>query len=92
MVGRWHQLPLGHALSCMPSVRVVVQQLADLGAQRRGRAAVPVPELGPEAVMDQLTVMVFDVFAAGPAESAEAAMAAQSTQAARLLTDLRRSL
>jgi hypothetical protein len=76
----------------MPSVRVVVQQLADVGAHQRGRAAVPVPELGPEAVMDQLTVMVYDVFAAGPPEPATGTLPAQLAQVTRLLTDLRRSL
>jgi hypothetical protein len=50
----------------MPAARLVVQQLADLAAQRRGGPAEPVPELGPGSVMDQLTVMVHDVFAARP--------------------------
>jgi len=66
VVGRWHQLPLDHAFSRMPHVRLVVQQLAALGARLGGRPAQPVPELGPAAVMNQLTVMVHDVFAAQP--------------------------
>ena len=60
VVERWHQLPLDHALSRMPSVRGLVQSLADRVARARGVAPQPVPDLGPAAVMDQLTVMVFD--------------------------------
>ena len=73
MVGRWRQLPLDHALSCMPAVRVLVQQLADVAAQQRDREPTPVPELGPEAAMDQLTVMVYDAFATGPADPSDVA-------------------
>jgi hypothetical protein len=83
VVGRWHQLPLDHALSRMPSVRAVVQQLADAGAHQRGRTVAVVPQLGPEAVMDQLTVMVYDAFVTGPAEPSDVA---------GLLGSLRRSL
>jgi hypothetical protein len=61
-----------------------VQQLADVGAQRRGQAPVPVPELGPEAVMDQLTVMVYDAFAARPG--------ADPAPVAATLANLRRTL
>lgn len=67
MVERWHQLPLDHALSRMPSVRVLVQSLADRVAGERGVAARPVPDLGPATVMDQLTVMVFELFRTRPA-------------------------
>jgi hypothetical protein len=66
VVERWHQLPLDRALSRMPSVRAVVQSLADRVARARGVAPHPVPDLGPAAVMDQLSVMVFDVFRAQP--------------------------
>ena len=69
MVERWHQLPLDHALSRVPAVRVLVQALADRAAGARGLtgpAAEPVPDLGPAAVMDQLSVMVFDLFRADP--------------------------
>ncbi len=62
VVERWHQLPLDHALSRMPSVRVLVQSLADRVAETRGAVPQQVPDLGPAAVMDQLTVMVFDLF------------------------------
>jgi hypothetical protein len=50
----------------MPSVRVLVQSLADRVAEARGVAARPVPDLGPAAVMDQLTVMVHDLFRVEP--------------------------
>lgn len=66
MVERWHQLPLDHALSRMPSVRLVVQQLADRVAGERGVAPREVPDLGPAVLMDQLTVMVHDLFVTQP--------------------------
>lgn len=66
VVERWHQLPLDHALSRMPSVRVLVQALADRVAGSRGGPSRQVPDLGPAVVMDQLTVMVFDLFEAQP--------------------------
>jgi hypothetical protein len=50
----------------MPSVRALVQSLADRVAGTRGVDARQVPDLGPAAVMDQLSVMVFDVFRADP--------------------------
>ena len=66
VVERWHQLPLDHALSRMPSVRVLVQSLADRVAGARGVDAQPVPDLGPAVVMDQLSVMVQDLYRAEP--------------------------
>lgn len=66
MVERWRQLPLDHALSRMPLTSAVVQRLADRVAGSRGRPPRRVPDLGPAAVMDQLTVMVFDLYAAQP--------------------------
>ncbi|WP_020144933.1 hypothetical protein [Terracoccus sp. 273MFTsu3.1] len=69
VVERWHQLPLDHALSRMPSVRALVQSLADRVAAARGASgsdAPPVPDLGPAVVMDQLAVMLFDLFRAEP--------------------------
>ena len=66
VVERWHQLPLDHALSRLPSVRDLVQALADRVAAARGVEALPVPDLGPAAVMDQLAVMIFDLFRARP--------------------------
>ena len=66
VVERWHQLPLDHALSRMPAVRLVVQQLADRVAGARGAPPRDVPDLGPAVVMDQLAVMIFDLFRARP--------------------------
>ncbi|NUS40981.1 MAG: hypothetical protein HOP97_05075 [Terrabacter sp.] len=70
VVERWHQLPLDHALSCMPSVRAVVQQLADRVAGERGLASQEVPDLGPAVVMHQLAVMVHDLFSTRPGTDA----------------------
>lgn len=75
MVRRWQQLPLDHALSCMPRVRLVLDDLAG--------AVGPVPDLGPAVVMDQLTVLVYDVCDSG----GEAASAL-----AQRLGELRREL
>jgi hypothetical protein len=66
VVERWRQLPLDHALSRMPLTSALVQQLADRVAGLRGRPARQVPDLGPAVVMDQLTVMVFDLYATQP--------------------------
>jgi len=66
VVERWHQLPLDRALSRMPSVRIVVQRLADRVAGLRAVDSREVPDLGPAVVMDQLTVMVHELFAAQP--------------------------
>ena len=65
MVERWRSLPLDHALSRMPAVQAVVQALADAVEDVDGRPHVTVPDLGPAAVMDQLTVIVFDASQAG---------------------------
>lgn len=66
MVERWRQLPLDHALSRMPLTSALVQQLADRVAGLRDRPARPLPDLGPAVVMDQLTVMVYDLYATQP--------------------------
>jgi hypothetical protein len=79
LVERWRALPLDHALSRMPAVQAMVQGLADAVADVDGRSPVPVPDLGTAAVMDQLTVMVFDAAQAGLDPAAE-------------LADLRRAL
>ena len=84
VVERWHQLPLDHALSRMPSVRALVQTLADRVAASRGVDAQPVPDLGPGVVMDQLSVMVLDVFRAEPE--------ADRAEVAEQLAGIRRSL
>jgi hypothetical protein len=66
VVDRWQQLPLDHALSRMPLARALVQSLADRVAGLRGRDPVPVPDLGPAIVIEQLRVLVYDVCAADP--------------------------
>ena len=65
LVERWQQLPLDHALSRMPVVRPVIQELADAVADVEGRPHVDVPDLGPGVVMDQLTVTAYDASQAG---------------------------
>ncbi len=84
MVERWHQLPLDHALSCMPSVAALVQSLADRVAASRDVPRQRVPDLGPAVVMDQLSVMVHDLYRAEP--QADPAVVAQE------LAGIRRSL
>ena len=65
LVERWQQLPLDQALSRMPVVRPVIQELADAVADVEGRPHVDVPDLGPGVVMDQLTVTAYDASQAG---------------------------
>jgi len=65
VVERWHQLPLDRALRYAGPVRELVQRLADEVAEAGGRDPWPVPDLGPAAVMDQLTVMVYDAVESG---------------------------
>jgi len=57
VVRRWQQLPLDRALSWVPQVRLLLDDLAG--------PLAPVPDLGPAVVMDQLTVLVYDACAAG---------------------------
>ncbi len=61
VVERWRQLPLDRALSHSGRVRALVQSLADRAAQCSGIPLVVVPDLGPATLMDQLTVMVYDL-------------------------------
>jgi len=61
---RWRQLPLEHAVSLAPRVRRLVQSLADQVAQATGVRPSAVPDAGPAALMDQLTVMIYDASAA----------------------------
>ena len=58
---RWRQLPLDRALSYSGRVRALVQSLADRAAELSGIPSAAVPDLGPATLMDQLTVMVYDV-------------------------------
>ncbi|NNM46653.1 hypothetical protein [Knoellia koreensis] len=64
VVRRWQQLPLDRALTHVPVVRGLVEELAAHTAP----AAGPVPDLGPATLMDQLRVLVFDACAAGRAD------------------------
>ena len=57
---RWGELPLERAESRMPSLRSL---LADLALRSTPRS-VAVPDLGPAVVVDQLTVLVWDAYAA----------------------------
>ncbi len=56
---RWRELPLAAAQAGMPAARALVDALA----ARCGPD--PVPDLGPAVVMDQLAVLVWDVYARG---------------------------
>jgi len=67
VVRRWHQLPLDHALTHVPAVRALVDELAARTAPGGG----PVPDLGPATLMDQLRVLVFDACASGAAGDLE---------------------
>ncbi|MEO5745926.1 MAG: hypothetical protein ABIQ53_15230 [Terracoccus sp.] len=66
VVARWHQLPRGRALSGVPAVRELVQSLADEVARCWGDSLAPLPDLGPATLMNQLEVMVFDLFTGQP--------------------------
>lgn len=65
VVRRWQQLPLDHALSCMPAVRGLFADLTDDA----------VPDLGPAVVMDQLTVLLYDACQAGRTDCLETRLA-----------------
>lgn len=88
VVRRWRELPLDHALSCAPRVRALLDELAtqSAGADRgSGPRGIPVPDLGPAVLMDQLTVLVYDTCAADWTPATHTALATR-------LTDLRREL
>ena len=80
VVDRWRQLPLDHALRCLPAVRERVDRLAALG---HGNGAPVPPDLGPGVVMDQLTVVLYD---------ASATPGSDPSSLAAELADLRRRL
>lgn len=65
VVRRWQQLPLDRALPAVPAVAALVQELADAVADAEARPSVPVPDLGPAVLVDQLRVMVHDWRTAG---------------------------
>lgn len=88
VVQRWQQLPLDHALRCVPDVRDVIARLVTLGITEGAGAEVPrprVPDLGPAVVMDQLTVLVYDACAADSSPG-------RAAEVQTLLAGLRRTL
>ncbi len=59
---RWGELPLARAQARIPVLRAALTGLAS----RSAAGDVPaVPDLGPAVVLDQLTVLVWDAYAAG---------------------------
>ena len=74
---RWAELPLERAESRMPLLRRLLDDLASRSAPHE----VVVPDLGPAVVADQLTVLVWDAYAAGRGDGIPT-----------LLADLRRAL
>ena len=100
MVQRWRQLPLDHALSYSGRVRALVQSLADGVAQATGVPTSAVPDCGPATLMDQLTVMVYDVMVSDVTDhdasaadvSGAAATPGRASTLAQDLVSLRREL
>ena len=68
LVRRWQQLPLDQALAFSAPVRAVLRRYAALT-----HPGIPVPDIGPAALMDQLTVLVYDAITAAACSPAEAA-------------------
>jgi hypothetical protein len=62
---RWLTLPVGVAVSATGAVRSLAQSLADETSAASRNPPVPIPDLGPGVVIDQLTVTVYDASAAG---------------------------
>lgn len=58
---RWHELPLGQALSAVVAVRDLAQRYADEVADARGWSRRRLPDVPPAAVPDQLIVTTYDV-------------------------------
>ena len=81
---RWTELPLAQAESRMPVLRDLVETLTtrSVPPTTPGPRAVPqVADLGPAVVVDQVTVLVWDAYAAGSGDGIPA-----------LLTEVRRAL
>ncbi|WP_051750589.1 hypothetical protein [Phycicoccus jejuensis] len=62
---RWAQLPLATAQEQSSALRALAEHLAGLTAP-----GVPLPDLGPAALPDQLAVLAWDAVAAGGPEAA----------------------
>jgi hypothetical protein len=56
---RWGELPLTRAEDAAPAVRKVLVRLA-----ARSAPGTPVPDLGVEGLVDQLTVLVWEAYVA----------------------------
>lgn len=65
---RWQQLPLGRALASVPAVRARIESYAALL-----HPGVAVPDLGPAAIVDQVTVVTYDAVHAGRLAPGQAA-------------------
>ena len=78
---RWAELLLDHAESRMPLLRRLLDDLAPRSVDPSTGHPPPVPDLGPATVVDQLTVLVWDAYAAGRGDGI-----------LELLTELRRSV
>ncbi|MEP7368932.1 MAG: hypothetical protein ABI662_04705 [Dermatophilaceae bacterium] len=89
VVDRWRQLPLDLALSHVDQVRVLVQSLADRVAEAIGVPSSVVPDLGPQTLMDQLTVMVYDASATTLTSDARATTLTSDARATTLTSDAR---
>ena len=95
VVRRWRQLPLDHALTYAARVRALVQSLADEVSAAHGIPATQVPDWGPATLMDQLTVMVYDLMVYElrvQKGTEEVQRSARSTRLAQELATLRREL
>ncbi|MBK6888053.1 MAG: hypothetical protein IPH03_17425 [Tetrasphaera sp.] len=68
LVRRWQQLPLDQAGALWVPVRAVIEGYAALL-----HPAIPVPDLGPAVLLDQLTVVVYDALLAAKVDPAAAA-------------------
>ncbi|MGB2935251.1 MAG: hypothetical protein WBB91_08240 [Nostocoides sp.] len=68
LVRRWQQLPLDQALAFSAPVRALSQRYAALV-----HPGLPLPDLGPAALPDQLTVVVYDALAAAACSPARVA-------------------
>jgi hypothetical protein len=93
VVQRWQQLPLEHALSHAGRVRALVQSVDDGVAVATGVPAAKVPDCGPQTLMDQLTVVVYDASLAHVGASRTSTLASTLTSSlARDLASLRSEL
>ncbi|MBB2894609.1 hypothetical protein [Flexivirga oryzae] len=62
---RWRELPEAVAAENASLLRDLAQHLADATRAATGREPLGIPDLGTAALLDQLTVMVYDARRAG---------------------------